>query len=109
MPRNVGQGEGRQEGLVEERGDSRSNCPKESWDHRTPSTWHCMLLWSREEPRGEETEGQVLPFPQYVPEQLSTKRSISARPGSPFRGLLCPRAPSTLSHQTQAQGEDGDC
>lgn len=24
----------------------RSNCPKESWDNRTPSTWHSLPLWS---------------------------------------------------------------
>lgn len=41
----------RQEGLVEVRGVFRSNCPKESWNHRTPSTWHCLFLWSGEEPR----------------------------------------------------------
>lgn len=35
----------------------------------------------------KETESQVLPFPQLVPEQLPTKRNISVRPGSQFRGL----------------------
>lgn len=45
------------------------------------------------------------PFPQYTPEHLSTKRSICAKSGL---GLIGPRTPSALSHQVQAQGEDGD-
>lgn len=56
----------KEEGLVEERGGSRSNYPKESWNHRTPSTWHCMSLWSEEEPRARGEE-DLKPGPALFP------------------------------------------
>lgn len=98
-----------EEGLVEEGGGSRSNCPRESWNHKTPSTWHCRFfpfgLGKNQGQEVRETEGQVLPFPQLIPEHMPTKKSISSGPGFQPPGL------PPLSHQaqTQAQGEDRGC
>lgn len=76
-------------------------------EHTLPGT--TCLLGLGEEPRVREHEGQVLPLPQLLAEQLATKKSTGARPGSQLTGLTAPWAPSTLSHQAQAQDKNGGC
>lgn len=103
MPWNV---EGQGGKLSGEKGNSRSNCAGTT-GHPLPGTACPFGLGKSQGLR--KTEGQALSFLQLVPEQLSTKRSISAGPGSQFRGLRDPWARSILSHQAQAQGEDSGC
>lgn len=97
---------GQGEGLVGEKGVPEVTVPKspETTGHPLPGN-ACPFGLGESQERGE-TEGQVPPFPQYIPEHLSTKRSICAKSDSGFIG---PRTPSALSHQVQAQGEDGGC
>lgn len=73
-------------------GGSRSNCPRESWNHNPlPGTAGPFGLGKSEGQEVRETEGQVLPFPQLIPGQMPTKKSISSRPGFQPPGLppLC--------------------
>lgn len=74
--------------------------------HPLPGTAGPFGLGKNQGQEVRETEGQVLPFPQLIPEQMPTKKSISSGPG-----FQPPGAPATLSHQaqTQAQGEDRGC
>lgn len=63
--------------------------------HPLPGTACPFGLGKSQGQEVRNTEGQVLPFPQLVPEQLSTKKSISARPGFQPPGLppLCHTMP----------------
>lgn len=73
--------------------------------HPVPGTAGPFGLGKNQRQEVRETEGQVLPFPQLIPEHMPTKKSISSGPGFQPPGL------PPLSHQaqTQAQGEDRGC
>lgn len=98
IPLNVGDQEGRLGGG--KRG-SKSNCPKGSWNHRTPSTQHCMTLWS-----GQEQRGALSPTCM----RIGATKGVSVPDQAPRSGdSQAPGPTSTLSHQGQAQDVDGDC
>ena len=90
--------------MVEERGVPEVTVPKSPETTGYPLAGSACPFGLGESQKRGETEGQVPPFPQYIPEHLSTERSICAKSGS---GLIGPRTPSALSHQVEAQSEDG--